>query len=175
MSHHRYFSLLGSKGSPLGLLFITSNGAYTGQSFHTLLSMLLVRVGLPQKQFNMHSFRITVDTSPKAALCTYPMYICKKWVISKQHLPDIYLSRHLKQTCHHLQRSLPNKAFSNGFKLAETIHITCDHLCTLLQSTVMYRIYSCCYMYSILLHMWLFDQGSCLGGIQAFLMLTFLC
>ena len=39
----------------------------TRQSFHTQLSTLLVKAGLPQKQFNTHSFRIGVATSAAKA------------------------------------------------------------------------------------------------------------
>ena len=59
---------LPARGSRPGSLFITSKGAYlTRQSFHTQLSALLVKAGLPQKQFNTHSFRISAPTSAQAA------------------------------------------------------------------------------------------------------------
>ena len=59
---------LAARGSRPGPLFITSKGAYmTRQSFHSLLSALLSKAGLPQKQFNTHSFRIGAATSAKAA------------------------------------------------------------------------------------------------------------
>ena len=59
---------LTARGPRPGLLFITSKGAYmTRQSFHTQLTALLVKAGLPQKQLNTHSFRIGTATSSKAA------------------------------------------------------------------------------------------------------------
>ena len=59
---------LAARGSCPGPPFITSKGAYmTRQSFHSLLSALLIKAGLPQKQFNTHSFRIGAATSCKAA------------------------------------------------------------------------------------------------------------
>ena len=59
---------LTARGSRPGPLFITSKRAYmTRQSFHTQLSAILVKAGLPQKQFNTHNFRIGAATSAKAA------------------------------------------------------------------------------------------------------------
>ena len=59
---------LAARGPRPGPLFITSNGTYmTRQAFHSSLSILLSRIGLPQKQFNTHSFRIGAATSAKAA------------------------------------------------------------------------------------------------------------
>ena len=56
-----------ARGSHPGPLFITTKGTYmTRQSFHILLSALFIKVSLPQKQFNTHSFRIGAATSVKA-------------------------------------------------------------------------------------------------------------
>ena len=70
----RYPSFIGivpyltARGSCPGSLFITSKGAYiTRQFFRILLSILLVKAGLPQKQFNTHNFRKEAAISAKAA------------------------------------------------------------------------------------------------------------
>ena len=66
-----------------GPLFITSNRTYVmRQFFYSMLSTLLIRIGLSQKHFNTHSFRIGAATSAKAAI-----YISKHW---KQCVPSIY-------------------------------------------------------------------------------------
>ena len=59
---------LTARGSHPGPLFITKSGTYTTrQNFQSAVSAVLTRTGLPQKQFNTHSFRIGVATSAKAA------------------------------------------------------------------------------------------------------------
>ena len=82
---------LAAEGSCPRPPFITSKGAYmTRQSFHSLLSALLVKAGLPQKQFNTHSFRIGAATSCKAAHIQYLMYTYKPWVGGKA-VPTKYI------------------------------------------------------------------------------------
>ena len=59
---------LTARGSHPGPLFITKNGTYmTRQAFQSSVSALLTRIGLPQKHFNTHSFRIGAAISAKAA------------------------------------------------------------------------------------------------------------
>ena len=84
---------LAARGPRPGSLFITSNRTcVTRQFFYSLLSTLLIRIGLPQKHFNTHSFRIGAVTSAKAAI-----YISKHWVggevMRTKHISRLHLQR----------------------------------------------------------------------------------
>ena len=60
-----YLVIRGSKSGPL---FLTADGSpLTRQRFHTLLSTLLRKIGLPVTHYNTHSFRIGAATSAKDA------------------------------------------------------------------------------------------------------------
>ena len=65
---YRYRALLDSKGISSRLSVHHQQGSlYDKTIFCILLSILLVKAGLPQKQFNTHSFRKEAATSAKAA------------------------------------------------------------------------------------------------------------
>ena len=60
-----YLVIRSSKSGPL---FLTADGSpLTRQRFHTLLSTLLRKIGLPVTHYNTHSFRIGAATSAKDA------------------------------------------------------------------------------------------------------------
>jgi len=57
-----------TRGTKLGPFFLTTdNKPLTCQRFHTSLSNLLDKIGLPARDYNIHSFRIGAATTAKDA------------------------------------------------------------------------------------------------------------
>ena len=68
MPSYRYPTLLNCKRiTPWSIIHYQEWDLQTRQAFQSSVSALLTRIGLPQKLFNTHSFRIGAATSAKAA------------------------------------------------------------------------------------------------------------